>query len=546
MNTGGIKDILKASINSAIGIDDEFVEPYDTGSTEEVRVSTQLYQAFHRDLNCTLSLFRYKDYDDFQSRALPLLKNKDLLLLDWQLRREVPDALEDVVQIIDQAVSQDSPIRLIVIYTSIENLYPLSRDLFAAYYDGKQDVASTFDRIKEKIDNVLIDSQVGLDIDSFEKVVTDNINGYILEKNRKSANSAICKCLPNAIKSNLKEYSEHLIKHLIDFELFHFSNQALSINCPSHQVHILDEDVLLLDNTVVFLVKKRDVEPSQLTELLCSKLTKLLNWRSMLLSLEIKELLSKELTVVGKGLGGIKDSALIHYIKPDDASAAIASIIDCFNAQIGEVLKRLDKSVVTTLWEKDEKEPEPTPEELCKLESVLSFNPHHSGEAHRLQTGDVFMTTGLHLSQSDESDESDENDKSDEDEYLMCITQSCDCLRPRKVYFNIAFAIGKRTSLKNGLEKAQNDLLSFVDDKLVIRWENRFLTVYIPEERLDFTDSINCLITGRDDNGKVVDKPSSLHFLGHQKEVYAQRVINAVFSHAMRIGIGLPLLTNSE
>ena len=146
------------------------------------------------------------------------------------------------------------------------------------------------------------------------------------------------------------------------------------------------------------------------------------------------------------------------------------------------------------------------------------------------------MARDFHLLQDDK-----------EDVYLMCITQSCDCLRPKdKVYNNLAFAVGKSTNLRLGLKKAQDEFFSFVDDNLVIQWEKRFFTMFIPENKLDFTDSLSCMIVETDDDGKMVDKSIELLFLGHQKEVYAQRVINAVFAHAMRIGIDLPQLKESE
>ena len=47
-------------------------------------------------------------------------------------------------------------------------------------------------------------------------------------------------------------------------------------------------------------------------------------------------------------------------------------------------------------------------------------------------------------------------------------------------------------------------------------------------------------------DGEMESKDLELEFIGHQKEIYTQRVINTVFNHAMRIGIDLPQWTNSE
>lgn len=542
MNTDRIKSILKASINSAIGIDDEFVEPYDTAAKEDVQLQTssELYNVFHNDLNCTLSLFQYRDLADFNKRALSLLNNKDLLLLDWQLKGEGIDALKDVVEIIDHAVSQESPIRFIVIYTAITDLYPLARNLFAAFMD-RSNGALDFDSIKEAVDGILTSNQEELTIDNLEKEVRSNLSRCLLDKNRKEAKTAInkkiCKPLSKATKDALKDYVDLFDDILVQLELSLCPESVWSLRDVSRNVRIMEEDVLLIDNTAVFLVTKQGFGPDELVSHLCSKMTSLDNWRSLLFSLKFKDLVSDELLIVGKGLGGFSDSVLMRYFNQEGSDSILENITNCFNAQVGEVLSKFDH--LDEFWAEDSRNGY-SAEESALLVRFLSFNPHKNGETHRINTGDVFMLKGDYSFLQKPQDEKEPKDDSIKEKYLMCISQSCDCLKPEKIYNNLSFAVGEKVSSTSALSNMQKACYTIVNGDDGIKWGNRFLTIHIPKEKQTFSSHIDCQMIDRNEEGEMVNQSIEMLYLGRQKEIYAQRVINAVFSHAMRIGIGLP------
>lgn len=542
MNTDRIKSILKASINSAIGIDDEFVEPYDTAAKEDVQLQTssELYNVFHNDLNCTLSLFQYRDLADFNKRALSLLNNKDLLLLDWQLKGEGIDALKDVVEIIDHAVSQESPIRFIVIYTAITDLYPLARNLFAAFMD-RSNGALDFDSIKEAVDGILTSNQEELTIDNLEKEVRSNLSRCLLDKNRKEAKTAInkkiCKPLSKATKDALKDYVDLFDDILVQLELSLCPESVWSLRDVSRNVRIMEEDVLLIDNTAVFLVTKQGFGPDELVSHLCSKMTSLDNWRSLLFSLKFKDLVSDELLIVGKGLGGFSDSVLMRYFNQEGSDSILENITNCFNAQVGEVLSKFDH--LDEFWAEDSRNGY-SAEESALLVRFLSFNPHKNGETHRINTGDVFMLKGDYSFLQKPQDEKEPEDDSIKEKYLMCISQSCDCLKPEKIYNNLSFAVGEKVSSTSALSNMQKACYTIVNGDDGIKWGNRFLTIHIPKEKQTFSSHIDCQMIDRNEEGEMVNQSIEMLYLGRQKEIYAQRVINAVFSHAMRIGIGLP------
>lgn len=538
-----IKDILKASINSAIGVDDEFVEPYDDTATDigKRKTSSELYNVFHRELNCTLSLFQYRDLADFSERALPLLNNKDLLLLDWQLKGEGMDALEDVVKIIDKAVSQESPIRFIVIYTAVTDLYPLTRNLFAAFMDRPKSTLD-IDSIKEDVDGILTSNQEELTVDNLEKEIRSNLSRCLLDKNRKEAKTAInkkiCQPLSKATKDRFKNYSDSFDDILVQLELSLCPASVWSLQDVSRDVKVMEEDVLLIDNTAVFLVTKQGFGPDELVSHLCSKMTSLDNWRSLLFSLNFKDLVSHELTIVGKGLGGFSDSALMRYFNQEGSTSIIENITNCFNAQVGDVLSKFEN--LDELWAESSCK-ESSIEESARLVRFLSFSPHKEGETHKINTGDVFMLKGEYMFLQKPEDEKTPEDEKIKEKYLMCISQSCDCLRPAaKISNNLAFAVGEKVSMRSALSHMQKECFTIVDVDECIKWGNRFLTIHIPEEKQTFSGCLDCHMIDRNEEGEMVSRSIELFFLGRQKEIYAQRVINAVFSNAMRIGIGLP------
>jgi hypothetical protein len=539
---GLIKDTLKASINSAIGIDDEFVEPYDDTATdsEKRKTSSELYNVFHRELNCTLSLFRYRDFSDFSERALPLLNNKDLLLLDWQLKGEGMDAINDVVKIIDRAVSQESPIRFIVIYTAFTDLYSLARNLFAAFM-ARPNGAPDIDSIKGAVDDILTSNQEELTIDNLEKEVRSNLSRCLLDKNRKEAKTAInkkiCKQLSKATKDALKDYADSFDDILVQLELSLCPESVWSLRDVVRDVRVMEEDVLLIDNTAVFLVTKQGFGPNELVSHLRSKMTSLNNWRSLLFSLKFKDLVSDELLKVGKGLGGFSDSVLMRYFNQEGSDSILENITNCFNAQVGDVLSKFDN--LDELWAEGSCKV-PSAEESARLVCFLSFNPHKNGETHRINTGDVFMLKGEYSFLQKPEDEKKPEGEKIEEKYLMCISQSCDCLKPEKVYNNLSFAIGEKVSSTSALSNMQKECYTIVNGNDGIKWGKRFLTIHIPKEKQTFSSQIDCPMINRNEEGEMVSQSIEMLYLGRQKEIYAQRVINAVFSHAMRIGIGLP------
>jgi hypothetical protein len=159
---------------------------------------------------------------------------------------------------------------------------------------------------------------------------------------------------------------------------------------------------------------------------------------------------------------------------------------------------------------------------------MLTFIPKVAIKAplHQIKTGDVF--------ELDRGIAGKDGDKELNYQYILCITQSCDALRPEKVNQNLAFVLGELVDAAEGIGSAEKDHYSYFPDQKVVKWSKRFFTIYIADTKLPLADG------DRSFTFHYIDGDFTATFIGTQKEAYTYRIINNVFSNAMRIGIDLP------
>lgn len=77
-----------------------------------------------------------------------------------------------------------------------------------------------------------------------------------------------------------------------------------------------------------------------------------------------------------------------------------------------------------------------------------------------------------------------DGDKESNYQYILCITQLCDALRPEKVNQNLAFVFGELVDEKDGIDNAEKENYSYFPDKKVVKWSKRFITIFIAETKL--------------------------------------------------------------
>ena len=82
--------LIREAINSAICIDNEYVEAY-SGNAGDANYadSKQLYESFRDSGKCHLDIYTFTNMADYQRDKEKLLRNRDLVILEWTSRTEI-------------------------------------------------------------------------------------------------------------------------------------------------------------------------------------------------------------------------------------------------------------------------------------------------------------------------------------------------------------------------------------------------------------------------------------------------------------------------
>lgn len=240
--------------------------------------------------------------------------------------------------------------------------------------------------------------------------------------------------------------------------------------------------------------------------------------------------MNDEIAQWGKNLGSINEKALAYHAKSyDNTDEFIQYFSNCTMGLLkSSMLSYVGKDDIHKLFKIDAGNEIPSDRDLCNLNCFLTFTDKNKLEdIHTIQTGDIFALSNPYHP---------ENGK---EEYIICITQSCDCKRPQKVYHNYAFLHGHKADLRRALTATEREWYSFVSSENAIEWTHHFFTIHIESQKKFYVNHpIRVLLS----NGKN----NELLFLGNQKIEYTQRLINYAFSHAQRMGIDLPHYPNKE
>ena len=293
---------------------------------------------------------------------------------------------------------------------------------------------------------------------------------------------------------------------------------------------------VLVNGTVVHVTSKNTINPDGLFTDLVNAVTDIPRHRSLLLSLLLKQVVGSNLASVGKALGKISEEALLKHCRSLEEAGIPEENVSNFvvSALTDQVLHsfhegEMDFSFVDlmTLGAR-EKIQEYETAQILEFNSMLTFIPKTAVKApfHQIKTGDVF--------ELDRGITGKDGDKELNYPYILCITQTCDALRPEKVNQNLAFVLGELVDAAEGIGSAEKDHYSYFPDQKVVKWSKRFFTIYIADTKLPLADG------DRSFTFHYIDGDFTATFIGTQKEAYTYRIINNVFSNAMRIGIDLP------
>lgn len=543
------KAVIYNAINSAICIDDQYESPYCEipENRKYFDDSKEMYMSFRKNGKCNLDIYKFQSYDGFYNDKDFLLNHKDLIILDWELDATFQIKYESALKILDNAVD-NKHIRWVAIYTNEPNDYNILLNIYAYFC-----IERTFDELKAVIDTKLAEvleiveekSELEEVEADFAKKLGDLVSAFTLSPKEeqdcmikgfkryiynlfpKTDSQECCKKLRNIVEDELVillTYYEIVNRNL---KILHRANEK------KYSVHILGRNYLLINGTVVFVLKK-EITPDDVYEKVTDAICSIPNQRTLLLSLMLKNILSEELGIGGKGLGGITDRMLLHHwesYEEENIDNLIEFLVLCIKEDIAEAMRTyIEAEKIRELFKRNEDETGTAKEqELALFNKILTFVSKEklsNQEHHQIKTGDIFkLKTDLHIPKEKVGVV---------EEYIICVSQSCDCLHPTKIHNNYAFVYGSTDSVKlwTALKEIEKEGdYSIISEDKAIKWDDSFLTVHIENNKFNVND--NFVV-------KIENKDIQLEYVGGLKDFYAQRIVNKIFNHALRIGVDLP------
>lgn len=547
---GKQKNLIQQIINSAVCIDDQLVSPYDDHEEEQdIEKSKELYLAFNRQSKCSLDIYSYKSKKEYDNIKNSLIANKNIVILDWELNENANPKYWDTLTILEDLC--DNPnLQFVDIYTQEEDLPQIAYIIYCYFNEHRKRLISTdAKKISEGfydfIDNLGIE---GFDSDKIREIEEKFLQDYLMNPiKRKEIENEIrnySEDLYNEITEGkdfrkvvcpkfqklLKEASYSAFSDFLkDYCLYRYSNIDLLPN-KELNADAIDPTTVFVNGTVIHITSKGQTEPNQLMEEFASTITNLPMYRSLLLSLYVRHIVNCNMASVGKQIGVLNEKVLLnHFSTLSEEGDPAENISNFITNAITEHLKTSminDSDLhefVTILKKPDgEKLSASNKEDILLLNSMLSFIPAKNiqSERHRLMTGDVF--------------EVDKKINDNECSFIMCISKSCDTLRPTKINNNYAFVLGSLCDSKEIIRDAEQNYYTYLDNGKTIKWTEKFMTIHI------FTTPFSMKPEERKFKFDYIGGEYQASYLGIQKEIYTIRIMNHVFSNAMKVGIDLP------
>lgn len=590
------REIIRESISNALCIDDSFYEPYAIPKNEDDEnyiLSKELYTSFKKE-NCILDVYRYSKYELWNSTKENLLANKELVVLDWELNdtEEIIDTLKvlsdivkndnvlfiyiytketDLGSILLKILSYFSPFSQIELkdkYISLckqleEILYPESKfSKYSSVFDiDLLESNKILDHITEYMKNAVIfpsryDDNYN-DMLSEIKLEADKKKSFVRKLKKIGCELYSCESYPDDKNKCLR-----IFKNIVLFKSG-FGRDSKTIEHTGFN-WIFDKNyTFLLNNKLVRIATKKAtsvsgaeqlIAPDELFSDLSSAISKEPNNFLNLLGLEVRNIFRKGSSIIGRDFPTINELAFFHHeqdvnqqdntnfqrfllrLWEDDLSNYVHSSnltifpsLDSYKSDndINRKLSKVNKNQLAS--------------DLARLNYYYCISRNHNVNPRKIEFGDIFRLAVQISPKSDlESTGRDlESDASSEPnlltyEFLLCITQQCECLRPNKINYMYHFVGGEKLDLTSGLKKVDDDLISFLvpadaaPAPYCIKWYPKPFSIYINSGQNDISNTIVSKICGQKLLLKHVDK---------LKENYAQKVANHAFSDASRIGI---------
>lgn len=502
------KNIVKESIKSAVYIDENAREPFEglTGDpTEEQTRSVELYDNF-KEAGISLSIFKYQS-DKYIGQKEYLFSGRDLVLLDWQLEGE-GGGEEKALEILAEIILNQKHIHFCSIYTS-QNKDSVLKSILSYFSETSRD---EYAEIKEGLDD---------DEEEIKSIQSDlcNLSFYRFDKERRgNILSNIIKThepLVNQIKSQLS--NKNLLYSLLKCG-FAFNDNVKSdekLPCPSSINK--DKYVLIIQNTVILILNKRENNPNTLIEHLSDQIASY-EWGIMqLLGLEFQNILrQKGCFITPEILKVSKESLGFH--KKEHKGDFPEFIKNVFVEQNVASVQNDSLTLVESIEEKEYDEK--MKEELIDMN--VFYNSISYLKNKSLSFGDVFKCNT---------------------DYYICITALCDCAHPKNNRFY--FAKGSKIKKEDALTIGDGGFISFLNNEEIVKWcskdNDEFIPTYIKPisftiPQTNITDGQSLSVFAISEDGTQTEE-LSFEYITTIKTHYAQRIANHAFTHPVRVGV---------
>ena len=519
-------EIIKESIKSAVFIDEnarsffQFKEEL-TGAVEE-DMSIDLFNNF-KESGISLTIHKYL-IDDENNTELKnyLFEDRDLVLLDWNLNGQ--DGQEFSLELLADIVKR-SHIHFCTVYTSERgsDLDSVFQNILSYFSNETKD---TFTLLRESLE---LEAEIVKIKDKLDDI---NINRDAVDIKDK---------LQALYKTNSKEINK--IKELTGLKdnikaIIHASiamgdtlKSDIKHSCPS--LTSFDHKTLIIDNTIITILNKKENDPKVLVENISKNITASKSSFTQLIGLEMQSIFSRSSAFIDENLLRFSKEALLQHrenFKAEDLTHFFPEFIKDIlleKAKLNiraQTLTLLEESFLDSIYDGVE----PDINELLAMN--VFYNSSKLENDNKLNFGDVFQIE-------------------ETDDFIICITALCDCLRPKSIDNKFFFARGSLINKEDALQLRDTAFISFLNEKQVVSWtdvtsmaENlhKFSPVYVKPIQFsvidpNFDEQKNLNFAFLNELGK--EDGFKAKYITTIKSNYTQRIANHAFSHPMRVGI---------
>lgn len=555
-------EIIKKSIKSAIFIDEKALEFYSDEKFHDTIIehtlSLGLHKAFKKE-GVSLAVHKFEE-ENLKNEKLKryLFKDRDLVLLDWELDTDVSIGLSYSLKLLSEIVNANH-INFCCIYSSSAKFNQIFNHLLS-YFSGisKEDrerTKSVFEGINELVEignSFKYDDLKSYDdvLKKFEEIGLDisMINDHFQNENLNDSIRELLLIFSGYAKSDFIEHKPNIISY--------------------------EKDSLVINNTIIFILEKRietDINTDEILNRIRDVFISTENNFVQLLGLEMQTVFNNEGSFIDKNLLNVsKETIFAHrnhlkeLNKSDFPFKALMKNVLIEHSTLK--LRTTNLSILEESFldiESNKQSNKPTKNDIASLNTFynsVQVNNLKTRDSQNINFGDVFYDGKKY--------------------YFLCITALCDCLRPEKIKQNYYFVKGEPIDIELANTLGDSAFISYLSDQICVSWvtlestkvkkldntgltneqkqinnlkaENealkqfKFKPVYIEPHNFNAKNSTikdNKIQVRRvestkeilEDNGTIsfID----FHYVSTLRPNYTQRIANHAFTHPVRVGV---------